>query len=391
MRILQATTAFYPALAYGGTVVASYQISKFLCRSGHFVTAYTSDAFNETKRQVNKIAIVDNLKIYYFKNLSNRLAWHRLFFNPGIILFIIKNINKFDIIHIHDYRSFQTVIIHYFAKKNKIPYVLQAHGSLPLSNGRNKIKRLYNLFWGYSILRGASRVIALTKTEEEQYIKMGVDKEKIEIVPNGVDLSEYEILPERGEFKRKYGLKNDEKMILYAGRLNVTKGIDLLIEAFAETLNKLDNIRLVLLGPDDGYRSSLESLVQTLNLRDKVIFTGFVSTNEKIMAYVDANVFVTPKFSGFPITFLESCACGTPIITTNNGDELDWINNNVGYVVRYDKDKLRDAITYILKNEDVRERFGQEGIKLIKEKFNWEKIVEHMEDVYEKCAPKNRI
>lgn len=108
---------------------------------------------------------------------------------------------------------------------------------------------------------------------------------------------------------------------------------------------------------------------------------------KKKMAFVDASVFVTPRFFGFPVTFLESCACGTPIITTNNGDELDWINNNVGYVVEYDKDRLRDAITYILKNEDVRERFGEKGKKIIEEKFNWEKIVEHMEDVYEKCAP----
>ena len=62
-----------------------------------------------------------------------------------------------------------------------------------------------------------------------------------------------------------------------------------------------------------------------------------MSEKEKITIFVDADVFVTPSFSGFPVTFLEACACSTPIITTNKGDELDWIHNKVGYVVEYNK------------------------------------------------------
>jgi len=154
------------------------------------------------------------------------------------------------------------------------------------------------------------------------------------------------------------------------------------VKAFAETSKEIDNIRLVLVGPDDGYQSALEELIQTLKVDSKVLFTGFVSNEEKMEALVDADVFVTPSFSGFPVTFLEACACGTPIITTSNGDKLDWINDKVGYVVEYDKDQLRDAISKVLSDEGLKRRFGEEGRRLVREEFGWNDIVRKVEGLY---------
>lgn len=388
MNILMITGTF-PPRNFGGVTAVSYTFAKKLTEKGHMVTVYTTDAGNtwSSRLDVMGTEIRDRIKIYYFKNISNSFAFrNRIFLPIGSATAIKKNIRNFDIVHLHEYRSLMCIFLHYYAKKNGVPYILQAHGSVLPIFQKQQLKRIFDSLFGYKILKDASRVIALTKTEAEQYIKMGVDEDKIQLVPNGVNLSEYEIMPKKGEFKRKFGLKNDEKIILYAGRLHVSKGIDLLIEAFADISSDLDNTKLVLLGPDDGFRLSLDSLIQKLDLNDKVIFTGFVDSYEKKMAFVDASVFVTPQFSGFPVTFLESCACGTPIITTNNGDELDWINNNVGYVVEYDKDRLRDAITYILKNEDVRERFGEKGKLLVRDRFDWDKIVNNLEVIYEKCT-----
>lgn len=115
---------------------------------------------------------------------------------------------------------------------------------------------------------------------------------------------------------------------------------------------------------------------------DKVLLTGFISSEEKLMAFVDSDFFVTPSFSGFPMTFLESLACGTPIITTNIGDTLEWINNNVGYVVKYDRNQLADAMFRILSDESLRARFGDMGKQLAKDKFNWPLIIEKLEKIY---------
>jgi glycosyltransferase involved in cell wall biosynthesis len=383
MKILEVVDFFKPSWEAGGIVRVCYEISKRLADKGHEITVYTTDGFKsrlEVKK--NQPVDVEGMEVYYFRNVSNFLA-KRNFYLPYLLPYVAKkDIQKFDIIHIHTFRSLLAVPIWYYAKKYNIPYILQVHGTvLPISQ-KQRLKKKFDIFFGYKILRDASKVIALTKTEAEQYKKMGVNENKIEIVPNGVDLSEYDNLPKKGEFRRKYKIGDDEKMILYIGRLHKSKGIDLLVKAFADLSKELGNVRLVLLGPDDGYQLALNGIIKELKIDNKVLFTGFVNNEEKMAAFVDADVFVTPSFTGFPVTFLEACACGTPVITTNKGDELDWIDEKVGYVVEYDKDQLRDAITKVLRDEELRRRFGEEGKRLVMEEFGWDKIIIEVEGIY---------
>jgi glycosyltransferase involved in cell wall biosynthesis len=386
MKILQVSHSFYPCFEAGGVVKVVYDLSKKLVEKGHDVTVFTTDGCKKRlKLKKNCEVNVDGIKTYYFRNLSNFLRVKLKIATPYYLLRSVKEIQTFDIIHIHEYRTVLSVIIHFYAKKYNIPYILQAHGSVLPFFQKQGLKKIFDLSFGYRILKDASKVIALTKTETEQYKKMGMDEDKIEIVPNGIDLTEYEDLPKRGEFRRKYGIKDNEEVILYIGRLHRTKGMDLLVEAFLDISKEIDGIRLALVGPDDGYRSTLEELIQALKMDNKVLFTGFVSNDEKRAAFVDADVFVTPSFSGFPVTFLEACACGTPIITTNTGDELEWINDKVGYVVEYDKDQLRDAIIEVLSDDNLRKKFGKEGRKLVREEFGWDKVVRKVEEIYESC------
>jgi glycosyltransferase involved in cell wall biosynthesis len=383
MKILQLSTSFKPAWETGGTNRVAYEISKNLVEKGHEVTVFTTDRGRKRVNiQKNQPVFVDGIRAYYFRNISNVLAMKKIVTPYYLPIIANKEVKDFDVIHIHEHRTLLAVIIYHYAKKYKIPYVLQAHGSVLPFFQKERLKKNFDLSFGYRILRDASKVIALTKTEVEQYKKMGVNEDKIEIVPNGIDLSEYENLPKKGEFRRKYLIKDDEKIILYIGRLHKSKGIELLVKTFADVSKELDNVRLVFVGPDDGFRSALENLIEDLKVNDKVLFTGFVSNNEKMAAFVDADVFVTPKFSGFPVTFLEACACGTPIITTEKGDKLDWIHDKVGYVVEYDKNQLRDAIFRVLSDEGLRRRFGEKGKKLVMEKFGWDNVVLDIEQIY---------
>ena len=391
MKILQVTNFFKPSWESGGPARVAYEISKKLVERGHEVTVYTTDGFKSRLNvEKNKPVWVDGIKTRYFRNLSSYLASEIVLPIPYYLPIVARReIKDFDVIHIHEHRMVLAVVTCHYAKKYGVPYIIQAHGSVlppPPLFEKQKLKKIFDLLFGYSILNEASKLIALTKTEAEQYKKMSVDEDKIAIMPNGIDLSGYDNLPEKGEFRREYLIRYNEKMILYVGRLHKTKSICLLVKAFSGVLKKADNIRLVLVGSDGGYRSTLEELIKTLKVNDKVVFTGFVSNYEMMTALVDADVFVTPSFSGFPLTFLEACACGTPIITTNKGDELDWIHDKVGYVVEYDERQLRDAIIKILSDEGVRKKFGEEGKRLVSKKFNWSKIVEEIETVYENAA-----
>ncbi|MFC2017363.1 glycosyltransferase [Chloroflexota bacterium] len=389
MKVLQVIPYFVPAWGYGGPLPVCYGLSKELVQRGHEVTVYTTDALNAKNRIEMSEEIIDKIKVKRFKTLSNTLAYnHNIFFSPGMISMIRNNLKYFDIVHVHEYRTLQNTLIHRYAKKYNIPYLLQAHGSLPRIAVKQKLKKLFDMLWGYKLLRDASKVIALTEIEAEQYKSMGVSEDKIEIVPNGVDLSEFESLPERGEFRRKYGLDNNQKLVLYLGRIHETKGLDLLVKAFANLPKDFNDVKLVIAGPDDGYRLTLKKLIKELGIEGRVLSTGPLYEEEKIKAYVDADVFVTPSFYGFPVTFLEACACGLPIITTTQAQgRLDWLDSQAGLTVSYDKDQLGEAISRILNNDKMRREFGEKGKLLVREQFNWCKIAQKMEQVYLSCLP----
>jgi glycosyltransferase involved in cell wall biosynthesis len=135
-------------------------------------------------------------------------------------------------------------------------------------------------------------------------------------------------------------------------------------------------------GPDDGYRAELEKIIKQQEIKN-VIFTGLISDREKIESYVDADVFVTPSYSGFPVTFLEACACGLPIVTTDRGDELDWLDNRVGYVAGFNKEELAGAMLTILYDKSIRDRFSITGIEIARKDFNWDKIAKKFCQIYD--------
>ena len=384
MRILQVTPTFMPS-NFGG-ISLFYNLSKNLTKRGHEVVVYTTDIKDRYSRlaEIQGGRNIDGIKVWYYRNISNTLATkYRLSVPRGMSLAIRRKINSFDIIHLHNFRTFQNILIHHYAKKYDIPYVLQAHGSLTTFFHKRWLKRIFDVIWGRRILKDVSKVFALTPIEAEQYKNMGVSEHKIEIVPNGLDLSEFDNLPERGEFRTKYGLDANQKIILSLGRIHRIKGLDLLIKVFSDLAKFLDDVKLVIAGPDDGYLTSLKKLVADSEISEKVLFTGPLYGQEKLKAYVDADVYILPSFyETFPMTLLEAMACGTPVIVTDRCGIADVINGQAGLVVPYDKDQLRDALLHMLSDDQMRLRFGEKGKLLVREKFNWEKIAEQVEGVY---------
>ncbi len=383
MKILQVVDFFKPSWEAGGIVRVCYELSKRLADNGHGVTIYTTDGFkSRLKVKKNQPVDVECMEVYYFRNVSISLT-KRNFYLPYLLPLIAKkNIQKFSVVHIHTFRSLLVIPIWYYAKKYNIPYILQAHGSVLPTFQKQRLKKIFDLFFGYRILKDATKLIALTKTEAEQYKRMDVDENKIEIVPNGIDLSQYENLPKRGEFRKKYSIGDDEKMILYLGRIHKIKGLDLLVKTFSDLIKKLDDIRLVIVGPDDGFLSTIKKQTEDLKIDGRILFAGPLYERDKLEAYVDADVYVLPSvYETFPVTVLEACACGTPVIVTDQCGIADIVDE-VGYVVEYDKDQLQDAIIKILSDEGLRRKFGEEGKRLVGEEFGWDEVVLDIENIY---------
>jgi len=388
MKILQITPILDPSSLWAGSHRVVFDVSRTLVRRGHDVTVCTSDMINVRTRIKNLENTFNEFEIIRVKNISVYLSTKfDLLFTPELNKFFSREIQNYDLIHAHEYTTYQNIVVHKFAKKYRIPYILQAHGSL-VRIGKKFRKWVYDILFGYRVLRDASKVIALSKVEAEQYKRMGVPEEKIAIIPNGIDPSEYAHLPPKGAFKRKFNIDDDEKVVLYLGRIHESKGLDLLADAFSIVCKDINNVRLVVVGPDDGYATTFSRRISDLGIREKVLLTGFVKKRDKLAALIDSDVFVTPRFYGFPMTFLEACAVGTPIITTSFGDTLEWIDGNVGYVIQPTPQSLAEAIYRIVFDYKLRREFSRNCVNMVRSKFSLEKVGAKLEEVYKEVVGK---
>lgn len=377
MKILQVIPRFNPIL--GGGVNVVYNISRALAKRGHEVTIITTKCnFNEKTADEIRNFGVEVIPFDYLFDL------HLFIPSPSIKKWLSENIRDFDVIHLNGARSYQNNIVLKYANKYKVPYILQPHGSILRIIDIKPLKLIYDLIWGNDILMNSSRIIALHKREVEQIKSRGISENKIDIVPNGIDLLEFSDLPPRGRFREKHNIRMNTKIILFLGRIHKIKGINLLIEAFSELNECLVDTMLVIVGRDDGLLDSLQKQVVFLKLTDNVLFTGPLFGNEKIEAFNDADVYVLPSiYDTFPLTIMEACACGIPIVTTDRCGIADIVKDSVGYVVEYNSYQLKQALIDILTDPDLRKNFGMEGKILVKEKFNWSKIVVDLEKTYQ--------
>ncbi|MDP2216440.1 MAG: glycosyltransferase, partial [Methanolobus sp.] len=361
MKLLQVTNFFKPSFEAGGVTRVAYSISKYLATNGHEVTIFTTNrSLNNINVETNKCLHVEGMNVYYFENLRKYFPV-KIPPIPYYLPFILnRKIQTYDIIHIHEHRSLLAIIVHHYAKKHNIPYVIQPHGSVLPFFQNQSLKKIFDGIFGNRILNDASKLIALTRTEAEQIMKMGIDKGKIEIVPNGIDISEYSDLPKKGTFRRKYLLKDADKVILYLGRLNKIKGIDLLLEAFSSLRHEVNNAKLVIVGPDDGFLTILKKQTCNFNLEDEVLFIDSLYGRDKLEAYVDADVLVYPSnYEIFGLVPFEGIMCNTQTIVTEEcGCSEIFKEANCGYIVKYGDinsltNKIKDCIENPRLNGDV--------------------------------------
>ena len=385
-QILQVLPYFYPAFAFGGPVPVVYNLSRELARRGHEVSVYTTNALDRKRslKLEEDLRCMDGFYVRYFKNIVRPYSF---FFSPDIIRIAKREIPKFDSIHLHGYRTFQNIVIAHYAKKHGVPYVLQAHGTLPRIRVKQRLKWIYDVFFGYRLLRDASKVIALSQVEAEQYRDMGVPGDKIAIIPNGIDLSEYADLPPKGTFKKKFGIDDNEKIVLYLGRIHKLKGIDFLIKAYSCLVkNGVKDSKLVIAGPDDGYLSKARELACSSGISSSVLFLGFVTERDKVSAYVDSAVVVYPgQYEPFGLVSLEAAVFGKPVLIAS-GTPMSRIikKGNFGFSINYgDITSLAESLKMLLKNEDLAHAMGKRWRRYVKNNFDWKTTVSKIEAVYE--------
>lgn len=378
MKILQVIAYFTPRK--GGDVNVCYNLSKQLAMRGHEVTIATSD-HEFDKEYADSIEQV-GVKVIPFHCIADICAF---LVTPSIRKWMKFNINDFDLIHMHNFRSYQNNIVHYYAMQHKVPYILQAHGSVLRIVQRQFLKTLYDAVWGYRLLKNAIKVIAVTNNEVEQYIQMGVDQKKIAVISNGIDINKLNSKKNHGAFRKKIDI-NDERLVLFLGRIHQGKGVDYLIRSFGRVLENENNAILVVVGPDDGYKRELERIIEELGIGNRVKFVDYISNVSE--AYTDADVLIYPAiYEIFGLVPFEAIICGTPVIVSDDSGCGEIVKEaDCGYLVRYgDVDGLKNKIIHVLNNPDEAKKKVLQGKEYIFNNLTWDSIITKVEEVYENC------
>ena len=377
-RILLVSQYYMPSRQYGGPVVKLKALAETLASKGHAVTVLTAAPQVANARPIREMA--NGVEVIYLRSVARYRA---VTVNPGAWHFCQRRIPEFDVIHLFGVYDLLGPVAALHAAINHRPYILEPLGmALPILRSISK-KRIYHFLAGQHMFRKASQVIATSQSEFDQLIESGlVSEDRLTLRRNGVDLSEFINLPEKGSVRRELGLDPKNKMVLFLGRLAPVKGLEMLLHAFAR-LN-LEEARLVVAGPDegDGYRSGLLHLVDKLGLRERVQFPGPIYGERKVGLLADADVVVLPSvYESFGNVAAEAVAAGTPVVVTKDCGIAPLIQDRVGLVTDHKPSKVANALNQLLVERELHQTFTDRCSHVARE-FTWDEPVIQMESLY---------
>jgi glycosyltransferase involved in cell wall biosynthesis len=281
---------------------------------------------------------------------------------------------KIDILHIHGVWLYPQYMAAKFAEKNKIPFILTPHGMYEpwiWKNGSLK-KKMYFNFLSKRVFSKANVIHAIT-IDENINLKALFNKASIVDIPNLIDYGSHILIDDN---------LDTEKYILYMGRLDPKKGVDLLIKAFAR-INPL-GVKLKIAGPFNHYKTFLEGLINNFHVGDKVEFLGLVKGKNKAKLFKNAFVFVAPSHSEVVgMVNLEAAIYKTPVITTHQtGLDKRW-NDNGGVLINPKEEELIEALKRALEwSTETRNENGEKLYNFVLENYSWEARFKDWEATY---------
>jgi glycosyltransferase involved in cell wall biosynthesis len=261
--------------------------------------------------------------------------------------------------------------------------MLSAFGELPRASGfKRPIKVVYDVAFGFGLLRRAARVLAQTPEEADEYRRFGCTEQQIRQLPLAVSLDEMPKAPPPGSFRARLGLSDAERVVLFLGRIHEYKGIELLIRATAAISRSRPDVRLVIAGRDDGYLESARSLAATL-APERILFPGPIYGADRFTAYRDADVFaITPTHAEqTSLAALEASAVGTPVLVTEQAPIPGLDAAGAGITVASTVPAVSAALAALLDRPD-RRAMGERGSQLVRKQYSWSTVTSALESIY---------
>lgn len=311
-------------------------------------------------------------------------------FSVELYRYLQQNIHQYDIIHCHGLWHFGTLAP--FMLDKTVAKVITIHGVLDswVYAKHNWKKQLMDTLVQRAFLRRADLIQINNTDEREDVLRyLGHPHPNVVIIPNGVKMSDFSQLPPKGTFRAKFGLPADKKLVLFMSRLNIKKGLDLLLPAFRDYVREHPDAVLAIAGSNDGYETATRQFIEEYKLSDSIRLVGMLTGDDKKGALADADLFTLPSYSeGFSMAVLEAMAAGTPTLVSDRVGFGETIRQKeaAGLVNQLTPDGVKAGLEKMLGNDLLRQRIVQNATALLKAQYDINVVAKQLLQAYEKIV-----
>ncbi len=343
------------------------QESLELSKNGHEILILSSNAIKGSDKTAPSEETIKDVKIkrFPFKKLGGEsfMFWDfeksALEFSPDIII-------------AHSYRHPHTTKALKLAKKLNTKVFLVTHAPFNRQRGliNNLIVKTYDILIGKRTLRKFNKIITITNWEVPYLQKLGVKKDKIVYIPNGIPR----------EFFTTKKIQKEENKLLFLGRISPIKNLKTPINA----LKQIPKIEFEIVGPkEQDYYQELIKLIKKLNLEKRITFSEPIyKISEKIKKLDSCKIFILPSLSeGMPQSLIEAMARGKIVIASNNQGNADLIQDGKNGLL-FETHNTQQLISKVTKAINQNNESIKIQAKKSVEKFNWDKLIKKLEDLF---------
>lgn len=380
-----------PALGsvYGGPSKSVVELAQSLGKTGISVDLITTNANGQTVVDVplQQWIVKDYYRVQYFPYLG--IGDYKL--STSITRWMIKNASSYDLVQTNAIFSVPNLSAYFACWLRSVPYVVIPRGMLEpwaLSYKAWK-KKIYYALLERPALQRADALQMLASTEAAQIEPLHI-RSPLLISPNGVCRQDFETLPDSDIFYEVFPETKNKTIILFLGRIDPKKGLDLLAQSFGKVHEQFPSAHLVIAGPDSvGFLSTVQRHLADNNCADAVTFTGMLSGELKYSALSAANYYVAPSYSeGFSMSVLEGMAAGLPCVITTGCNFPEAAQANVAHVVEANVDALTTALMECLSDPTAAKVMGESARCFIFNYYTWDKIGINLSEAYHSLLTK---
>lgn len=314
-------------------------------------------------------------------------------FSIELYQYLQQHIHEYDVVHCHGLWHFGSIAP--FMVDKKVVKAITTHGLLDKWVYARSYwkKRIMDTLAQKAYVRRAD-VVQINNTDEKENLAeyLGFQHPNVVIIPNGINVADFANAPAKGTFRKQFNIPEGKKLVLFMSRLNLKKGLDILLPAFKAYAQENNDAFLALAGSDDGYEQETRAFIEQHKLSDSMQLVGMLTGETKRAALADADIFALPSYSeGFSMACLEALASGTPSLLSDRvgfGESLRAYD--AAELVELTVDGVHKGLTHMLQSPERREQVRQNAYRLIQEKYDINLVARQLLAAYETALQRRK-